>query len=244
MMALDGRKILVTGASTGIGAAITRAAASRGAHVAAIARRKEPLTRLCRDTGAFPVLADVRDAEAVTAAVRTAAEDLGGLDAVINNAGVFRLGKVSNGVFGDWDDMVRANVLGVLAVSQAAVPHLKAAVAGQIVNISSMSGRRVPGPVSGVYAGTKHAVHALSDGLRQELHEHGIRVTVLAPGSVRTNLGSYITDPDVRQDAADGQLEYGLDPEDVAAQVMHVLTAPPDVHLVEIALMSSRQQPL
>ncbi|MFI7503310.1 SDR family oxidoreductase [Streptomyces sp. NPDC049687] len=243
MELLSGRRVLVTGASTGLGTAIAERLARAGARPALLARDRERLQAVARRTGGIVVPADLTDTVAAADAVREAARELGGLDAVVNNAGVFRLGMVSDGEVADWRDMLEVNVLGLLAVTQAAVPHLREGRHPQIVNISSMGGRRVAQPSQGVYAGTKHAVHAISDALRRELYEDGIRVTVLAPGFIRTNLGAYIRSPEVRANMEHGQTEQGLDPQDVAAQVEHVLSAPPDVHHVEIALISMRQPP-
>lgn len=243
MTEIDGRRVLVTGASAGLGEAIVRHLTTRGARVAGIATHADALDRLAGETGLLPFPADVRDNDAVTAAVGAAAEALGGLQALVNNAGTLRLGMVSDGDIADWRDMTEVNLLGLLATTKAAVPYLAASPGSRIVNISSMSGRRVPGPVGGVYSGTKHAVHAISEALRAELHDRGIQVTVISPGFVRTNYGHYITDPDIRQQMEREQRDQGLDPADVAVQVTHVLSAPPDVHLVEIALISARQSP-
>jgi NADP-dependent 3-hydroxy acid dehydrogenase YdfG len=94
-----------------------------------------------------------------------------------------------------------------------------------------------------VYAGTKHAVHAITEGLNRELHGTGVRATVIAPGVVETNYGEYIDDPHARAESRTEQEDWGLDPRDVAAQVVHVLTSPPDLHITEIALKSARQPP-
>lgn len=243
MESLSGKRVLITGASAGLGAAIADRLAARGARVALLGRDAHRLTEVAERTGGVAVEADLLDAERSGRAVDAAAERLGGLDALVNNAGVFRLGMVSDGDVSDWKDMLEVNVLGLLTVTRAAIAHLRRGTDPQIVNISSMGGRRVAQPAQGVYAGTKHAVHAISDALRRELHDDGIRVTVVAPGFVRTNLGAYIRDPDVRANMEHGQREQGLAPADVAAQVEHILTAPPDVHLVEIALISRRQPP-
>lgn len=237
MPSLAGRRILVTGGARGIGAAICGAAAAAGARLAVLTRSGP------RPGGGVTVRAELADPEAAAAAVTAAATALGGLDALVNNAGTFRLGRVGDGAYADWRDMVDTNILGLLAVTQAAIPYLAESALGQVINISSMSGRRVTGAEQGVYAGTKHAVHAIGTGLRHELHDLGIRVTTISPGLVRTNLGAYITDPSARARAEASQLASGLDPADVAAQVTHVLTSPPDVHLVEIALVSRRQPP-
>lgn len=243
MTEIEDRRILVTGASSGIGEAVARELTTQGARVAVLARNSEALDRLAEETGVLPFVADLRDGGAATTAVEAAADALGGLDVLINNAGTFRLGRVADGEFTDWQDMMEVNILGLLATTKAAIPHLAVSEAGQVINISSMSGRRVPGPTTGVYAGSKHAVNAISEALRAELHDQNIRVTLLSPGYVRTNFGQYITDPRVREEAARGQREQGLDPKQVAAQVVHVLSAPRDVHLIEIAFLSTRQQP-
>ncbi|MEU2608422.1 SDR family oxidoreductase [Streptomyces albus] len=241
---MHGKRVLITGASAGLGAAIAERLAHDGARTALLGRDEQRLDAVARRTGAVTAVpADLTAAETAAGAVDEAAAALDGLDAVVNNAGVFRLGMVSDGEISDWRDMLEVNVLGLLAVTRAAIPHLRAGVHPLIVNISSMGGRRVAQPAQGVYAGTKHAVHAVSDALRRELHPDGIRVTVLAPGFVRTNLGAYIRDPQARANMEHGQTEQGLDPRDVAAQVAHVLASPPDVHHVEIALISSRQPP-
>jgi NADP-dependent 3-hydroxy acid dehydrogenase YdfG len=243
MSRLDGLRVLVTGASTGLGEAIARRLAGSGSHVALLARSEDRLEAIAEEVGGHPVAADLTDPTEAARGVARAADLLGGLDALVNNAGTFRLGFVRDGSYDDWRNMFELNVLGLLAATQAAIPYLRQGDAPQIVNVSSMGGRRVAQPAQGVYAGTKHAVHGISDALRRELHEDGIRVTVLAPGFVRTNLGEYIRDPEVRANMEQGQLHQGLDPVDVAGQVAHVLSAPRDVHLVEIALISIRQPP-
>lgn len=241
MPLLEGRRILVTGGSRGIGAAIVRATADAGARPAALTRNSP---RGGHSTGGvITVHADLSDPEITTTAVRRAAEALGGLDALINNAGTFRLGRITDGVYSDWRDMVNTNILGLITAAKAAIPFLAESGSGQIINISSMGGRRVTGAEQGVYAGTKHAVHAIGAGLHHELHSLGIRVTTISPGLVRTNLGSYITDPDTRAGAETKQRAWGLEPSDVAAEVVHVLSTSPDVHLIEIALVSRRQPP-
>lgn len=243
MTALQGRRVLVTGGSRGIGAAIVRSAAIAGAECAFIARDALAAEQCSRETAAQASIADLASPTETADVVRRAAEALGGLDVLVNNAGCFRLGRVSDGEYSDWRDMVDVNVLGVITATRAAIPFLIAGECGQIINISSLSGRRVTGAETGVYAGTKHAVHAISEGLRKELHESGVRVTVVSPGLVRTNYGTYITDPDLRGKAKESQEKSGLDPREVAAQVVHILTAPQDVHITEIALMSVRQSP-
>lgn len=241
MGALDGRRVLVTGASSGIGEASARACADAGAAVACLARRTERVQALAEELGGAAVTADVADEDQARAGVDEAADRLGGLDAVINNAGVMRLGGVTDGHAVDWRAMLEVNVLGLLVVTQAAVAHLRAAGGGDVVNMSSMSGRRVPNAAAGVYAATKHAVHAASEGLRRELHPHGIRVTIVSPGIVDTDIAEGGSDEQARRRIEELQDELGLAPSDVARQVVRILGEPPQVALHEIALLPTAQ---
>jgi clavulanate-9-aldehyde reducatase len=241
---LRDRRVLVTGASTGIGAAVAMAAVQAGARVALLARKGDRLAETADRIGpaAVAVTCDVTDEAAVPGAVDEAAERLGGgLDAVVNSAGKFTIGGVSDTDPATWRSMFEVNVLGLLAVTKAAVPHLRDGRAPSVVNISSMSGRRVPGPESGVYAATKFAVHALGEALRLELGPRGIRVTTVAPGLVDTGIADGWP-PGERTDRFRDRLRGdGLAPEAVADVVVHVLAAPPEVNVVEYAVMSVNQ---
>lgn len=239
---LDGRRVLVTGASAGIGRATAIACAREGASVAALARRVDRLTALEVAHGIIPAPGDVGDAGAVGGVVEEAVARLGGLDAVIGCAGIMRPGLVADGDPQDWLDMFAVNVVGLLAVVRAAIPHLRASGRGaSIVNLSSMSGRRVPAATGGVYAATKFAVHALSESLRQELQDDGIRVTTIAPGFVDTEIFNTLPESGLVTRYQRMVDEVGMAPEDVAAAVLHVLTAPPSVTTVEVALVPTAQ---
>lgn len=241
MGGLDGRRVLVTGASSGIGEATARACAAAGARVACLARRTERLEALARDIGGAPVTADVADEPSAREGVEEAAERLGGLDAVVNNAGAMALTPLADGRPQEWKMMLDVNVFGLLVVTQAVLPHLRAAGGGDIVNLSSMSGRRVPNAAAGVYAATKHAVHALSDALRRELHGDGIRVTVIAPGLVDTDLGALAGGSAAHARVKQLQADIGITPADVGRQVVHCLAEPPHVTVHEIALLPTAQ---
>ncbi len=239
MSKLVDRRILVTGASSGIGEATARVCAAAGAQVACLARRAERVSALASAIGGVAVAADLRDEAAARSGVEQAAVELGGLDALVNNAGVLRRAAISDGAIADFRLMFDVNVIGLLTATQAALPHLRAAGHADVVNVSSLSGRRVPSGDGGVYSATKFAVHALSEALRREVRADGVRVTVLAPGFVRTPFGEDAGDDDPH--FHERKRALGLDPEAVAAAIANALAQPPEVHMREIALASSAQ---
>ena len=248
MGSLDGRRVVVTGASSGIGAAVARAAAAEGARVGLLARRADRLRDLAAEIGGVAAAGDVTDPDAVATAVDRLAGELGGLDGLVSAAGTMHLGAVADTDPEVWRDILEVNVVGHLAAARAALAHL--GEGSSIVSLSSMSGRRVPSAAGGVYAASKHAVHAVDETLRLEAGPRGVRVTTVAPGFVATDL--------MAADLIDGQGEdrddvasfrarmqdEGLRPADVAAAVVHVLGLPASVCVVEYALTSMRQQGL
>ncbi len=195
---------LVTGASSGIGEATARLLADRGAAVAIVARRADRLETLADEIEAgggkaLAIEADVTDREQAEAAVRRTAEELGRLDVLVNNAGVMLLGPILDAPVEEWDQMVQVNLLGLLYTARAAIPHLLEAAAGgprqvaDLVNISSVAGRQAR-LGSGVYNATKHAVGAFSESLRQEVTERHLRVSLIEPGAVATELTDHNRD--------------------------------------------------
>lgn len=236
---LQGRRVLVTGASSGIGAGTARAIAAAGGRVALLARRRELIEDLAAELDGVAVPADVVDVDATRAAVERAATELGGLDGVVNAAGVVRPGAIADADPAGWALMFDVNVRGLLHVTQAAIPHLRRD-GGDVVNISSMSGRRVGSVEMAAYAASKAAVHTASEGLRRELSDDGVRVAVIAPGVVHTDLF------DDREDETSSRLRDkaqrdGLQVDDIARAIVEVLAAPPHVVHVEVALLSIRQ---
>jgi NADP-dependent 3-hydroxy acid dehydrogenase YdfG len=236
---LEGRRVLVTGASSGIGAATARAVAAAGGHVALLARRAEPLQALAAELDGIAVPADVTDVAATRTAVDRAAAGLGGIEAIVNAAGVLRPGAIATTDPADWQLTFDVNVRGLLHATQAAIPHLRAAGGGDVVNVSSMSGRRLGTSEMAVYAASKAAVHALSEGLRRELADDRIRVAVLAPGFVRT--GIFTGDDEVTDRLRGRAHEVGLAPAAVGDAVVRILEAPPEVVHLEVALVSLDQ---
>lgn len=237
--ALEGRRILVTGASSGIGAQTARRAAAAGARVALLARRRDQLEALAGDIDGVAVPVDLTDLTAASAAVATAAGALDGLDAVVNSAGIMRVGPAARFDLDDAAQMFTLNVLALLAVTKAAVPHLRAAGRGDVINLGSLSGRRVGSGTAAVYSGSKFAVHAISEGLRRELLHDRIRVTVLAPGYVRTDL---FDDLDPAYGFAERAARLGLPVGQVADEIVRVLALPPDIHIREVALSGLAQE--
>lgn len=240
MGSMDGRRVLVTGASSGIGAAVARAVADAGGHVALLARRADRLTDLAAELDGVALPADVTDLAAVVDATERAAEELGGLDGVVTAAGLARPGGVRDADPGDWRAMFEVNVLGTLHAVRAALPHLTAADHADVVTISSMSGRRLGSPELGVYAASKAAVHMLTEGLRRELAPDGVRTTVVAPGFVDTPLFEGQEHPTAAR-LGEATATQGLPASDVADRIVEVLAAPPHVVTVELALLSIDQ---
>lgn len=240
--ALQGRRVLVTGASSGIGRATAEACLAAGADVAVLARRQERLAQLADRYGAVPITGDVSRTEAAPDLIAQAVDGLGGLDVLVNSAGIARPGLIADADPADWKAMFDVNVLGLLALTQAAIPHLQASDGGaSIVNVSSMSGRRVPAPTGGTYAATKFAVHAISESLRQELQPAGIRVTTIAPGFVDTEIFDDLEPSDLSDRYRRMTAKVGITPDDVAAAIVHAVAAPDSVTTVEIAIVPTRQ---
>lgn len=244
---LHGKVALVTGASSGIGAAVARALAAEGAAVGLGARRVDRLEALAldiRDSGgsALPCRVDVTVRSEVDAFAASVLKAFGRLDILVNNAGVMPLSPVEAFRVDDWERMVDVNVKGVLYGIAAALPTMLEQGAGHIVNIGSLAGRR-PFPGGSVYSATKFAVRSLTAGMQLELSSsRGIRVTDVQPGVVETELLDHVPDAEVRQrfDAAWAGKEP-LQADDVAAAVVYAVTAPARVNVNEILIRPTDQ---
>jgi NADP-dependent 3-hydroxy acid dehydrogenase YdfG len=248
---LEGTVALVTGASSGIGAATARALAAQGAAVALLARRTDRLDELRTEIEAaggtaLVAQADVTDAEQVAAAVAATVGVLGRLDTLVNNAGLLRIGEATDAPLADWDDLVRVNVSGVLYAAHAAVPHLIAAAAdsprgvADLVTISSTGGR-VARPGTAVYSLTKFGVNAFSEGIRQELLGKRVRVGLVEPGTVQTEIMNHL---DAQAQKAQGERTEGmvkLRPEDIADAVTYMVTRDKRVAVNEMLVRAAEQ---
>ena len=189
---IEGKVVLITGGSTGLGAETARLLAKRGARVAVAARRKDKLDEVVAGIAASGGTAkayqlDVTDKRQVEAVVSDVVADFGGLDVLINNAGLMPIRPMSEVNTDEWDQMIDVNVKGVLYGIAAVLPRFLAQESGHIINLSSVAGIKVFAPGGTVYSGTKFAVSAISEGLRQEVGDK-IRVTSIEPGAVDSDL--------------------------------------------------------
>jgi NADP-dependent 3-hydroxy acid dehydrogenase YdfG len=241
---LDGRVAVVTGASSGIGEATVRALSGAGAAVALGARRTDRLQEVADslDGPALVRAVDVSDEEQARAFVEAASQELGGLHILVNNAGVMLLGPVAAADTDEWRRMISVNLLGLLYCTHAALPLIERSGGGDIVNISSVAGRRADAGAA-VYNMTKFGVHAFSEALRQEALHAGIRVTTVAPGFVDTELQGHNTNPLVRRatERAREQIGEVLKAEDIADAILHAVTRPPHVCVNEIVVRPTGQ---
>jgi NADP-dependent 3-hydroxy acid dehydrogenase YdfG len=248
---LTGTIALITGASGGIGAATARSLAAQGAGVALVARRKDRLDDLAADIRAaggtaLAIEADITDRFQAAAAVEQAVTAFGRLDTLVNNAGVMLLGPVESAPAEEWDRMLAINVRGLLHTTHAALPHLLTATqdgrgTADIINISSLAGR-VPIAGSAVYSLTKHGVGAFTEALRQELTGRHVRVSLIEPGPVATELFTHIR-PEVleagREAFANATL---LEAEDIADTITYVVSRPARVVMSEILVRPDGSQ--
>ena len=248
---LDNTVALITGASSGIGEATARELAWRGATVAVAARRIDRLDALAKEIlqrggTALPIEADVTDRERAQALVKHTVDSLGRLDIVINNAGVMLLGPIEDAPTEEWDRMIDLNLKGLLYVAHAALPHLLQAAeeeprhVADIVNISSVAGR-VARLNSGVYNLTKHGVGAFSESLRQEVTGRHVRVSLVEPGAVATELADHIRE-EIRDEMvsrfADIEL---LEAQDIADAIAYIVTRPRRTAINELLIRPTEQ---
>jgi NADP-dependent 3-hydroxy acid dehydrogenase YdfG len=248
---LNGTVALVTGASSGIGAAAAVALAAQGAAVAMVARRKEQLDTLAsriRSQGgtALVVQADITDEKQADGAIARTVAELGRLDTLVNSAGMMLLGNVLGAPLDEWERMVEINVLGMLYCAHSALPHLLRAAAegprrvADMVNISSTAGR-FPHAGRAVYNATKHGVNGFTEALRQEVTRQHVRISLLEPGAVQTELASHNRDEVRAAIQAFTQTFELLQAEDIADAITYIVTRPRRVAINEMLVRPTEQ---
>jgi NADP-dependent 3-hydroxy acid dehydrogenase YdfG len=248
MTRLRDQTVLITGASSGIGAATMRLMADEGARVVGVARRGDRIESLIseiRATGGYALglPADVTERDQVNGCVDRVIEEFGRIDVLVNNAGIMPLSPVRELRVDEWDRMIDVNVRGLLYCIAAVLPHMLGQHNGHIVNVGSVAGRR-PFPAGTIYSATKFAVRAISAGLRNELspNDH-IRVTDVEPGVVATELADHIADAGARQ--AFAQRWEGrrmLDAEDIGRAIVYVASQPEHVNVNELLVRPTEQE--
>jgi len=245
---LEGKVALVTGASSGIGEATALALAREGAAVALGARRADRLEslreRIEGDGGrAAAIEVDVSDEAAARSFAESAREELGGLDILVNNAGLMLLGPVTGADTEEWRRMVDVNILGLLYCTHAVLPVMAEQGSGHIVNLSSVAGRNA-NLGSAVYNFTKWGVGGFSEALRQEALHAGIRVTIIEPGFVQTELQGHNQNPMVVEQIEKMEQQIGdlLQAEDIADAIVYAVTRPQHVAINEVLVRPTRQQ--
>ena len=235
---ITGKVIVITGASSGMGEATARGLAAKGATVVLGARRQDRLDAIVADIEAAGGTAmaratDVTDIAQVRALVDAAAEAYGRVDVVFNNAALMPLSPMESQRVDEWDRMVDVNVKGTLYGIAAALPHMTAQKSGQIINVSSVYGHKAVA-TGAVYCGTKFAVRAISEGLRQEVKDHNIRVTVISPGAVDTELTSHISEPGLGDEVRGFVEDIAVPASTMADMVAFAVSQPANVDVNEI----------
>lgn len=235
--------VVITGASSGIGEETAKQLSAQGHPLLLIARRLERLQAL-NLPNAICAQVDVSDQAAFQAAVKQATEQYGPVDLLINNAGVMQLGQIDVQDASEWQTMYNVNVLGLLNGMQTVLTDMKARNTGTIINISSVAGRKTFGNHA-AYCGTKFAVHAISENVREEVADANVRVITIAPGAVETELLSHTTSEEIiaGYEAWKEQMGTVLAPVDVANAINFAYQQPQSVCIREIVLAATKQQP-
>ena len=245
MMGVEGKVVAITGASSGIGEATALLLAERGAKVVLGARGSDRLAALARriEAGGGAVAhapTDVRRRGDLAALVGLAQDRFGKLDVLFSNAGVMPISALSDLRVEDWDEMIDINIKGVLNGIAAALPVFRKQGFGHFVHTASTAGLKTV-PTQSVYSGTKFAVRAISDGLRQEVGSEGVRVTVISPGFTRTNFADAVTDLEVRARLVEVRDKLAMSPDAVARAVVFAIEQPADVDVGEIVIRPTAQ---
>jgi NADP-dependent 3-hydroxy acid dehydrogenase YdfG len=242
---IEGKVVVITGASSGLGEATARLFSAQGASVVLGARRDNRIKSLADELTAsggkaLAITTDVTHYDQVKRLVDAAVQTYGRIDVMINNAGLMPSSPFERLKIDDWNRMIDVNIKGVLYGIAAALPYMKQQKSGHIINVSSVAGHKVRAG-GAVYAATKHAVRALSEGLRQEVKPYNIRTTVISPGAVATELPNSVTEPDIAENMRK-VYEIAIPAESFARAVAFAVSQPEEVDVNEILFRPTRQE--
>lgn len=243
---IEGKVVVITGASSGLGEATARFLSERGATVVLGARRGDRIRSLADElTGAggkaLAMATDVTDCNQVKDLVDAAVQTYGRIDVMINNAGLMQQSPLERLKIDEWENMIDVNIKGVLYGIAAALPHMQGQKAGHVINVSSVAGHKVT-PAGTVYSATKHAVRAISEGLRQEVKPYNIRTTVISPGAVATELSSHITDTESAASIQKFYEGFAISADSFARAVAFAISQPEEVDVNEIVFRPTSQE--
>ncbi len=241
---IEGKVVVITGASSGLGNATARHLSAQGGIVVLGARRVDLITALADDLAAqggkaLAIATDVTHYDQVQKLVDAAVQTYGRVDVMINNAGVAPISQLERIKVDEWDQMIDVNIKGVLYGIAAALPYMKQQKAGHILNVSSVAAYTIP-PATAVYSATKQAVRALSEGLRQEVKPYNIRTTVISPGAIATELPNGVSEPEIAE-AVRASYEIALPAQSFAQAVAFAISQPDEVDVNEILFRPTRQ---
>jgi len=243
---VEGKVVVITGASSGLGEAAAKHLSELGATVVLGARRADRIEKLAKEIvekagKALAITVDVTQREQVKKLVDKTVEQYGRIDVILNNAGVMPLSPVERLNFDEWDTMIDVNIRGVLNGIAAVLPYMKEQKSGQISNTSSVAGHKIFSG-SAVYSATKFAVRALTEGLRMEVKPYNIRTTIVCPGAVKTELLEHISEADVREANEDYVGGVGISPDSFARVVAFAISQPEDVDINEVIFRPTSQE--
>ena len=242
---IEGKVVVITGASSGLGEAAARHLAEQGATVVLGARRADRINELAVQINAaggkaLALQTDVTDPAQVQALVDAAVAQFGRIDVMLNNAGLMPHSPLDRREIDDWNREIDVNIKGVLYGIAAALTYMERQKSGHIINTSSVAGHKV-GVNNAVYSATKHAVRVISEGLRQEVKPYGLRTTVISPGAVDTELVESITEPDVKAGIQEFYDANAISPDSFARCVAFAISQPEDVDINEILFRPTSQ---
>lgn len=243
---IQGKVVVITGASSGLGEATARMLSAMGATVVLGARRLDAIQKIATELSteggkALAVRTDVVIRDQVQNLVDSAVHAFGRVDVLINNAGLMPHSPLDRLKIADWEQMIDVHLKGLMYGIAAALPHMIRQKSGHMIMVSSVAGHKVR-PGSAVYAATKTAVRVIAEGFRQEVKPHNIRTTILSPGAVVTNLADSITEPDVQKAVRDFTAEYAISADAFARAVLFAMGQPDDVDVNEILFRPTRQE--